>query len=77
MYSYVVQKTFKRKRKIVRCNMACCYNLTRSFVLFFLLLGLIAVVLSGLIDFWWTGYEDGGITIKADKGIRTSGLFKP
>lgn len=33
--------------------MPCCYNTTRVFVLFFLLIGLVAVVLAGVLDFWW------------------------
>ncbi|XP_066928113.1 uncharacterized protein [Clytia hemisphaerica] len=33
--------------------MPCCYNTTRSFVLFFLLIGLVGVVLAGVVDFWW------------------------
>ena len=55
--------------------MACCYNLTRSLVLLFLLVGLIGVVLAGLIDFWWQkNYQDKfGAPVTADQGMLISG----
>jgi len=51
--------------------MACCYNLTRSLVLFFLLVGFVGIVLSGLVDFWWQlKYQDKyGESVTADQGM--------